>query len=151
MRAVPEGVRSPQYHRDHLTAGPSANPCSDIPCRYSYMAKLGKPKGSRNKKTFEKLSRMAAPSPSQMNTPSSTANLSHTSSIAGSVPSLDHISSTPQSGSQFGDGYDFPLPSDLFSSMLGLDLPADIQSWNVSFHLCSKGSRSRGKLKKQKK
>lgn len=115
----------------------AGSPCprcikDDIPCRYSYTAKLGKPKGSRNKKTLEKLSRIAAPSPSQMNTPSSTTNLSHTGSIADSVPSLDHIASTPQSGSQFGDGYDFPLPSDLFGSMLELDLPVDIQSWNSS-------------------
>lgn len=32
---------------------------SNIECIYSYMAKLGKPKGTRNKKTLERLNQMA--------------------------------------------------------------------------------------------
>ena len=33
---------------------------SDLPCRYSYTARIGKPKGSKNKKTWESLNISAA-------------------------------------------------------------------------------------------
>ncbi|KAL7941875.1 hypothetical protein V8C42DRAFT_333958, partial [Trichoderma barbatum] len=40
------------------TGGQPCKKCcnSNLPCTYSYMAKLGKPKGSRNKRTLERLS-----------------------------------------------------------------------------------------------
>lgn len=37
--------------------------CSSLPCRYSFRANLGKPKGSLNKKTKETLRRLAEGSP----------------------------------------------------------------------------------------
>lgn len=101
----------------------------DLRCHYSYKAKVGKPKGSRNKKTIERLRRMreakkgiheaqgAAPTPPATSNPTTAGSSSDARPHLLQIPSESGDISTPTSSFE-------PAIEELFLSneyLLGLD------------------------------
>lgn len=81
----------------------------NLQCKYSYMARLGKPKGSRNKKTLERLA-AAAESPSNTSTTANGSGSGSSSSSPGSSEamrkSLSHGAGTPSLSTSSLSEYD---------------------------------------------
>lgn len=113
---------------------------SNIDCHYSYAAKLGKPKGSRNKKTLEKLGLLRADTGgtgSKAAREAATRDDQHQSSksdgqghpfastsTAGSSMAATWLASPPVYP-QLGDGWELPShlkAGDIFSGPLDFDM-----------------------------